>query len=50
MGPLGRSRTDRMVGGVCGGLGAYLGISSTLVRLFFVLIALPGMGIGFALM
>lgn len=41
-----RGRTDRMLGGVCGGLAAYLGIDSTLVRLFFVLLALPGAGIG----
>jgi phage shock protein PspC (stress-responsive transcriptional regulator) len=41
-----RSRTDRMLGGVCGGLAAYLGIDSTLVRLFFVLLALgPGIGV-----
>lgn len=44
-----RSRKDHMVAGVCGGLGEYLGIDSTLVRLFFVLLALPGAGIGFAL-
>ncbi len=44
-----RSRTDRMIGGVCGGLGAYLGIDPTFVRLFFVLLALPGGGIGFIL-
>lgn len=42
-----RSRTDTMIGGVCGGLGRYLRIDSTLVRLFFVLLALPGGGIGF---
>jgi phage shock protein C len=41
-----RSRSDRMIGGVCGGLGRYLGIDSTFVRLFFVLIALgPGIGV-----
>jgi phage shock protein C len=35
-----------MVGGVCGGLAQYLGIDSTLVRLFFVLLALgPGIGV-----
>jgi phage shock protein C len=34
-----------MVGGVCGGLALYLGADSTLVRLFFVLLAL-GSGIG----
>jgi phage shock protein C len=35
-----RSRTDRMVAGVCGGLGEYFGIDSTLVRLFFVVAAI----------
>lgn len=43
-----RSRTDAMVGGVCGGLGVYLGIDPTIVRLFFVLLAFAK-GIGFAL-
>jgi phage shock protein C len=37
-----RSRADRMLGGVCGGLGRYLGIDSNLVRLFFVLFTLTG--------
>jgi len=41
-----RSRGDSVVGGVCGGLGVYLGIDSTLVRLFFVLLAFAeGIGI-----
>jgi len=40
-----RSRTDKMIGGVCGGLGQYLGIDSTIVRLFFVLLAM-GNGVG----
>ena len=41
-----RSRTDRMVGGVCGGLARYLGVDATLVRLVFVLIAVaPGPGV-----
>jgi phage shock protein C len=41
-----RSRTDSMIGGVCGGLGQYLGIDSTLVRLFFVLLVLAkGIGV-----
>lgn len=43
-----RSRTDRMLGGVCGGLGEYLNIDPTLARLFFVLLAL-GNGIGLLL-
>lgn len=33
-----RSRTDKMVAGVCGGLGKYLEIDSTVVRLAFVLL------------
>jgi len=41
-----RSRSDSVVGGVCGGLGVYLGIDSTLVRLFFALLAFAeGIGI-----
>ncbi len=31
-----RSRDDRMVAGVCGGLGEYLSIDPTIVRLIFV--------------
>jgi phage shock protein PspC (stress-responsive transcriptional regulator) len=41
-----RSRADTMIGGVCGGLAQYLRIDSTLVRLFFILLALGGSGIG----
>ena len=37
-----RSRTDRRLAGVCGGLGAYFGIDATLLRILFVLLALPG--------
>jgi len=44
-GRLYRSRTNSMVAGVCGGLGQYLRIDSTLVRLFFILLAL-GSGVG----
>jgi phage shock protein PspC (stress-responsive transcriptional regulator) len=43
-----RSRSDRMIAGVCGGLAEYLRIDVTLVRLFFVLLAL-GEGIGILL-
>ncbi len=35
-----RSRQDRKLAGVCGGLGVYWGIDPTLVRLAFVLGAL----------
>lgn len=39
---LSRSRSDRMLGGVCGGLGKYLGIDSNIVRFFFILFTLTG--------
>ncbi|HEY4720429.1 MAG TPA: PspC domain-containing protein [Anaerolineae bacterium] len=39
---LSRSKTDTMIGGVCGGLGAYFSIDPTLVRLAFVLLAVFG--------
>jgi phage shock protein C len=32
-----RSRSDRRIAGVCGGLAAYLNIDPTLIRLLFVL-------------
>lgn len=32
-----RSREDRMIAGVCGGLGEYLNVDPTLIRLVFVL-------------
>jgi len=41
-----RSRTDKMIAGVCGGLGIYLGIDPTLIRLAFVLLLLFGIGSG----
>ena len=41
-----RSQTDVMIGGVCGGLARYLRVDAALVRLFFVLLALGGNGIG----
>ena len=41
-----RSKSDRMLGGVCGGLGNYLGIDSTLVRVFFFILIF-GAGSGF---
>ncbi|HVU12461.1 MAG TPA: PspC domain-containing protein [Phototrophicaceae bacterium] len=37
-----RSRTDRMLAGVCGGLGEYFGVDPTIVRLLVVLLALAG--------
>ncbi len=40
---LARSRTDRIIGGVCGGLARYFGIDATIVRLVFVLAVLSGL-------
>jgi phage shock protein C len=37
-----RSETDRIIAGVCGGLGEYLDIDPTLVRLTFIVITLAG--------
>ena len=37
-----RSRTERMIGGVCGGLGAYFGIDATLVRAVFAVVTVFG--------
>lgn len=37
VGQLTRSRTDRMIGGVCGGLARYFGVDPSLIRLAFAL-------------
>lgn len=39
-----RSRSDKMIAGVCGGLADYLGVDSTIVRLVFVILFLVGVG------
>jgi phage shock protein PspC (stress-responsive transcriptional regulator) len=39
-----RSREDRWVAGVCGGVAAYLGVDSNLVRLIVVLGTIFGLG------
>lgn len=39
-----RSRSDRMLGGVCGGLARWLGWSPTLVRLLYVLVSICSAG------
>ena len=40
-----RSRKDRMLFGVCGGLGKFFGIDPTIIRIIFVLLAFTGFGI-----
>ena len=37
-----RSRNDKMLAGVCGGLAQFTGIDPTLIRLGFVLLAILG--------
>ena len=40
-----RSRSDRVIAGVCGGVGARLGIDATIVRIAFVALALAWVGV-----
>jgi phage shock protein C len=42
-----RSRSSRMISGVCGGLAEYLNIDPVVVRLIFVITAIFGASIGF---
>jgi phage shock protein C len=37
-----RSRNHKMLAGVCGGLGEFLGLDPTLVRLIFTVLAILG--------
>ena len=37
-----RSKTDRKIAGICGGLGKYFNIDPTIVRVIFILMLLPG--------
>ncbi len=37
-----RSKTNKVIGGVCGGLGAYFKVDPIIVRVVFVLLLLPG--------
>jgi phage shock protein PspC (stress-responsive transcriptional regulator) len=39
-----RSRSNRMIAGVCAGLGEYLGIDPTIVRLLVILAFFTGFG------
>ena len=43
-----RSRDDRWLAGICGGLGAYFGLDPTLIRVLFILFAFA-VGGGFLL-
>ncbi|OGS24875.1 MAG: PspC domain-containing protein [Elusimicrobia bacterium RIFOXYB2_FULL_50_12] len=35
-----RSRADRKIAGICGGLGEYLGVDPVLIRFLFVLVCI----------
>ncbi|HZD74497.1 MAG TPA: PspC domain-containing protein [Actinomycetota bacterium] len=37
-----RSRSDRMLGGVCGGLAQYFNTDATLIRVLFVILTVLG--------
>lgn len=37
-----RSRTDKKIAGVCGGLAEYLNVDATILRIIFVVLLLPG--------
>lgn len=40
-----RSKTDKMICGVCGGIGEYLNVDATLIRLIWVVLACSGTGL-----
>jgi phage shock protein C len=44
-----RSRTDKKLGGVCGGLAKYFSIDSTLLRLLYIILCLASFGAGVVL-
>lgn len=44
-----RSRSDKMLSGVCGGAADYFGIDPVILRLAFVALALFGVGTGILL-
>ena len=41
-----RSKKDRMIAGVCGGLGEYFLVDHTLVRLLWAVLTVASMGVG----
>lgn len=44
-----RSGSDRVIAGVCGGLGGYFGVDPIMFRIAFVILAIAGSGVGIAL-
>ena len=41
-----RSRKNKIIAGVCGGMGEYFNVDPTIIRLVWLLFALLGMGLG----
>ena len=41
-----RSKKNKMIGGVCSGIGAYLGIDPTVIRLIWVILTFFSFGAG----
>jgi phage shock protein C len=41
-----RSRINRKIAGVCGGIGTYFNIDPTIVRLLYVMLTIVSVGIG----
>lgn len=39
-----KSRTDKMIAGVCGGIANYLGWDSTIVRIIFLILVFSSVG------
>jgi phage shock protein C len=40
-----RSTSNKMLGGVCGGIGEYLNVDPTIIRILWILFGLTGFGI-----
>ena len=41
-----RSRSDRLLGGICGGLGAHFDTDPNLIRIIWIVLTLLSIGIG----
>jgi phage shock protein PspC (stress-responsive transcriptional regulator) len=41
-----RSRKERILGGVCGGLGEHIDVDPSIIRLVWVIVSLVSLGIG----
>lgn len=40
------SDTNKVIGGVCGGIGEYLGVDPTVVRLLWIILSIPSLVLG----